>query len=551
VTSLLEGAKRLMSRGTDLGDRIEALGQASEAARGRLDDEVVDRVDATVERISRRLGLTADHTVVAIAGATGSGKSSTFNALAGVELSPVGIRRPTTSWATACVWGKDGASELLDYLGIAPRHQVMRDSLLDIGAEDQALQGVVLLDLPDHDSTEVTHHLEVDRLIELTDLMVWVLDPQKYADAAVHDRYLAPMSTHWAVMMVVLNHVDEVPDDRRQSMLDDIRRLLDADGLERVPLLATSARTGEGIDALRYAIGDRVRAKQVTRSRLEADLKSAAQQLSDVTGSGRYPELSKARIGALEDAFADAAGVPTLVEAVEAATRVRGRRATGWPVTSWVSRLRPDPLKRLHLDLGSDGSRLTGRRRTSLPALTQVQRSKIDAEVRMIADQVTGSLSRPWAEAVRRGSLSRLPELGDRLDAALTETKLNTERMPVWAGLVRVLQWLLLLASVAGLVWSGVVLLDPKFGVKRPDTPDIQGFPVPVVLLLGGVVLGLVLALLCRYLVSATARSRARAADRRLRSSISSVADELVVTPVRTELAAYDEVRESLARALR
>ena len=154
--------------------------------------------DATVERVARRLGLTADHTVVAIAGATGSGKSSTFNALAGIELSSVGVRRPTTSWATACVWGKDGADELLDYLGIAPRHQIMRDSLLDLGKEDQALQGVVLLDLPDHDSTEVSHHLEVDRLIELTDLMVWVLDPQKYADAAVHDRYLAPMATHWA-----------------------------------------------------------------------------------------------------------------------------------------------------------------------------------------------------------------------------------------------------------------------------------------------------------------------------------------------------------------
>ena len=68
----------------------------------------------------------------------------------------------------------------------------MRDSLLDLGKEDSALQGVVLLDLPDHDSTEVSHHLEVDRLIELADLMVWVLDPQKYADAAIHDRYLAP-----------------------------------------------------------------------------------------------------------------------------------------------------------------------------------------------------------------------------------------------------------------------------------------------------------------------------------------------------------------------
>jgi GTP-binding protein EngB required for normal cell division len=541
----------LVSRGTDLGDRIQALGQAGAAARGRLDDEVVDRAESTVERVSRRLGLTADHTVVAIAGATGSGKSSTFNALAGVELSPVGIRRPTTSWATACVWGKDGAAELLEYLGIAPRHQIMRDSLLDIGAEDQALQGVVLLDLPDHDSTELSHHLEVDRLIELTDLMIWVLDPQKYADAAVHDRYLAPLSTHWAVMMVVLNHVDEVPDDRRQSMLDDIRRLLDADGLERVPLLATSARTGEGIDALRYAIADRVRAKEVTRARLEADLRNTAQQLSDATGSGSYPELSKARIGALEDAFADAAGVPTLVQAVEAATRIRGRRATGWPVTSWVSRFRRDPLTRLHLDLGKDGSQLTGRRRTSMPAPTQVQRSRIDAEVRMISDQLTGSLTRPWAEAVRRASLSRLPELSDRLDASLTDTKLNTERMPVWAGLVRVLQWLLLLAALAGLVWSGVVLLDPQFGVDRPDTPDVAGFPIPVVLLLGGVVLGLLLALLCRLLVSATARSRARAADRRLRSAISSVASELVVAPVHAELAAYDEVRENLARALR
>ena len=488
---------------------------------------------------------------MAIAGATGSGKSSTFNALAGIELSSVGVRRPTTSWATACVWGKEGAEELLDYLGIAPRHQTMRDSLLDIGKEDQALEGVVLLDLPDHDSTEVSHHLEVDRLIELTDLMVWVLDPQKYADAAVHDRYLAPMATHWAVMMVVLNHVDEVPDDRRQSMLDDIRRLLDADGLERVPLLAASARTGEGIDALRYAIADRVRAKQVTRSRLEADLRSAAQQLSDATGTSAPPELSKQRIGALEDAFAEAAGVPTLVEAVEAATRVRGRRATGWPVTSWLSRLRPDPLRRLHLDLGKDKSQFSSRGRTSMPAPTQVERARVDAEVRAVADEVSAPLARPWAEAVRRASVARLPELGDRLDVALTQTQLNTDRMPAWAGLVRVLQWLLLMVAVAGLVWSAVLLADPQFGVDRPDTPDVAGFPVPVLLLLGGVVLGIVLALLCRVLVSATARSWARTADRRLRSAISSVADELVVTQVRAELAAYETVRDGLARALR
>jgi GTP-binding protein EngB required for normal cell division len=551
MSSLLEGARRLVSRGSDLGDRIEGLSLAAEAARGRLGDHVVDEAEAAVTRAAGRLGLTSDHTVVALAGATGSGKSSTFNALAGVELTSVGVRRPTTSWATACVWGRAGADELLEWLGIAPRHQVMRDSLLDLGKEDSALQGVVLLDLPDHDSTEVSHHLEVDRLIELTDLMVWVLDPQKYADAAVHQRYLAPLASHRDVMLVVLNHIDQVPEDRRQSMLDDVRRLVAADGLDGIPVLATSARTGEGIDALREEIQRRVKAKSVTRSRIEADLKDAATRLQQSSGTSTHPQLSKERIAALEDAFADAAGVPTVVSAVESATRLRAGRATGWPVTSWISRLRPDPLRRLHLDLGEAGKEFTRRGRTSVPAATQVQRARVDGEVRAVADEVSLPLARPWADAVRRASVSRLPDLNDRLDSALSGTELNADRIPVWAGLVRVLQWLLLLAALTGLVWLGVLSFDRYLTDSNPSTPEVGGLLVPTVLLLGGVVLGLLLALFCRLLVAGTARSRARSADRRLREAISGVADELVVAPVRSELDAYDTVREGLARALK
>jgi hypothetical protein len=550
MSSLMEEARRLVSRGSDLGGRIEGLGQAARTARGRLADPVVDDAEATVTRATDRLGLTADHTVVALAGSTGSGKSSTFNGLAGVELSSVGVRRPTTSWATACVWGKTGAEELLDWLGIAPRHQVMRDSLLDQGKEDSALQGVVLLDLPDHDSTEVSHHLEVNRLIELTDLMIWVLDPQKYADAAVHSRYLRPLASHKSVMLVVLNHIDEVAEDRRQSMLDDVRRLVDNDGLDGVPVLATSARTGEGIDALRSEIQRRVKAKSVTRSRVEADIKDAANRLQQASGTSARPQLSKERIAALEDAFADAAGVPTVVSAVESATRLRAGRATGWPVTSWISRLRPDPLKRLHLDLGDAGREFTRRGRTSVPAATQVQRARVDSEVRAVADEVSVPLARPWADAVRRASVSRLPDLNDRLDAALSGTELNTDRIPIWAGLVRMLQSILLLAALTGLVWLGVLAGDRYLSDTTPSTPEVGGFLLPTVLLLGGVILGVVLALACRLLVSGTARTRARAADRRLRAAISEVAEDLVVAPVRAELAAYETVRDGLTRAL-
>ncbi|MBA8804322.1 GTPase Era involved in 16S rRNA processing [Nocardioides ginsengisegetis] len=551
MTSLLEGAKKLVTRGTDIGVRIDGLDRATEAARGRLDDEPVADARAVVDRASGRLRLSADHTVVAIAGATGSGKSSTFNALTGLELSAVGVRRPTTSWATACVWGREGADELLEWLGIPPRHQTTRDSMLDTKREDNAMQGVVLLDLPDHDSTEVAHHLEVDRLVQLADLLVWVLDPQKYADAAIHDRYLAPLATHQGVMVVVLNHIDTVPADRRQSMVDDVRRLLDADGLPKVPVIPISAREGIGLDDLRGEIQQRVSAKKMTRARLEADLKAAASRMQEASGTGRTRALPRERVAALEDAFAEAAGVPTVVDAVERSTRLRAGRATGWPVTSWLSRLRPDPLRRLHLDLGADGKQLTGRSRTSMPQTTQVQRARVDTEVRMLADEVSEGLARPWAESVRRASVARLPDLGDRLDGALSDTELGVARMPVWAGAVRLLQWLLIIAALAGAVWLGTLAVLDYLQMSAPGTPDVGPLPVPTVLLLGGIGLGIVLALVCRLLVRATARRRARRADARLREAVRTVAQELVVDPVEAELTAYTTVREGLGQALR
>ncbi|MCM3516103.1 GTPase [Nocardioides sp. P86] len=546
MTSLLEGAKKLATRGTDIGARIEGLAEAAEAARGRLDDTLVRETEEVVERAAGRLRLSATHTVVGIAGATGSGKSSTFNALTGLELSAVGVRRPTTSWATACVWGSDGAEELLSWLGIPPRHQTTRDSMLDTRRESNALDGVVLLDLPDHDSTEVAHHLEVDRLVKLADMLVWVLDPQKYADAAIHDRYLAPLATHEGVMVVVLNHIDSVPVERRQSMLDDVRRLLDADGLPGVPVIGISAREGLGVDELKAEIGRRVSEKAATRTRLEADVRAAAARLEAAGGSGRTRALPAARVESMESALAEAAGVTTVVDAVERSTRLRAAAAAGWPVVSWTHRFRKDPLARLGLELGADAAALRGSRR-AVPEANAVQRARVDNEVRALVDDVSTGLPQPWTESIRRASVARLPEIGDRLDAAVGSVDLDAARMPAWAGAVRALQWLLLLAAGVGLVWSVAAGLSGSL----PDTVAVAGIALPLVLLIGGVALGVLLALGCRGLVAGTARSRAEAADRRLREAVSGVSTELVVRPVEAELAAYTRLRHGLDAAQR
>jgi len=90
MTALLEGARKLVTRGSGIGSRLEGLDAAASAAAGRLDDDLVEHARGVVDRASNRLRLSAEHTVVAIAGATGSGKSSTFNALTGLDLAAVG-----------------------------------------------------------------------------------------------------------------------------------------------------------------------------------------------------------------------------------------------------------------------------------------------------------------------------------------------------------------------------------------------------------------------------------------------------------------------------
>ena len=98
---------------------------------------------------------------------------------------------------------------LLDWLGVLPRHRFARESALD-GDDEAGLRGLVLLDLPDFDSVERTHRLEVDRLLGLVDLMVWVVDPQKYADRVLHDGYLRQFRRHRDVTVVVLNQADRL-----------------------------------------------------------------------------------------------------------------------------------------------------------------------------------------------------------------------------------------------------------------------------------------------------------------------------------------------------
>jgi GTP-binding protein EngB required for normal cell division len=525
-----------------LAPRLRALGEAVDAADGRSDPAVLATAKAVVDRAGERVALSGRYTVVALAGATGSGKSSLFNAVTGTELARVAVRRPTTSKPLAVSWGSDLPHELLDWLDITARRLVP--------SGPGAFSDLLLIDLPDHDSTEVAHRLSVDRLVELVDALIWVVDPQKYADAALHDGYLKRLAPYADVMMVVLNQADRLGPFELDRCLTDLRRLLDAEGLRATPIMAASALRGTGVKELREALERTVAAKQAMARRLSADVDVAASALAGELGAAEVPVLdAKLRQRAILG-LGEAAGVPVVVDGVRRAWQRRGASATGWPFVSWLARLRPDPLRRLRLDLAAGDHRPAELNRTSLPKATSVQRARAEAGLRELTDSAGAGLPRGWAQALSRAAHGNQTLLFDRLDAAIADTDLEVRRGTWWWGLFGLAQWLLIAAVVVGAVW---LFANPVLAASGlPTLPPVlwYGVPAGTWLLVGGVLAGVLLAVLGRGLVEVGARAHARSARRSLDAAIGAVIAAEVLDPVQAELDRYRRAKEAVAVAV-
>ena len=518
-----------------LADRLAALREAVEVAEGRLAVPEVARARALLAKAGARAAL-GDATVVALAGATGSGKSTLFNALSGGEISTPGVRRPTTGVAHATTWGDEDADKLLDWLEVPRRHR---------HAPEPALDGLVLLDLPDHDSVRLEHRLEVDRLVGLVDVLVWVLDPEKYADAAVHERYLVPLASHAGVLLVVLNQVDRLEPAAAAACLADLRGLLDREGLAATPLLAASARTGRGVSELRGELARRVAARRAATERLAADVRGAAAELAPFCPAGGSGPGRRDRAALLDDlggALADAAGVPTVITAVERSTLRDGVARTGWPLLRWTRKLRADPLARLHL--GDE------RARTSLPPAGAVELAGVATAVRRAREAAGEDLPQAWRDDLRSTVEDAEERLPDRLDAAVAGADLGPDRVPLWQRAVGGLQWLLAVTALVGVLWLLVLFGLGFFQVDDVvPLPRVQGVPLPTLLLAGGLLAGLLLALVTRPLVRLRARRRGRAAERRLRAAIDAVADDALLGPMAAVRRDADRFRAAVTAA--
>ena len=536
--------------------RMAILDTVAEMGVGRLDADTLDRTEKLRVLATTRLGHGTANTVVALAGATGSGKSSLFNAVSGTNFATVGVRRPTTSESLAVVFG-DGADELLNWLAIPQRRRLEASASNSVA---QQLEGLVLVDLPDHDSTEASNRAEVERLVQVVDVFVWVVDPQKYADAALHDHFLQRFAGHAAVTIVVLNQVDRLSPTERKSCMEDLTRLLVADGLRGVRVLGASTVTGEGIDDLRKELGARVAERRALIRRLDADVDWLASDLAGAVGDGALEAVPETATAALVWAGVDASGANAIQHAVESSYRHRASLAVGWPPVRWVRRLRADPLSRLGLGratatraAGSGSAESAGTRgdvvsvRRTAIATDPVAAGRLWEALRGVERASTTNLPEGPRAAVQRTIEDAGSMLSSSLDVAAGQTNLHVGA-PRWWALVGTLQWAATMTAAIGGLWLGALFVLAWFRLPDPPMAYLGSIPVPTVMALGGVALGLLLALVGKRIAAIGARRRARKARSDLADEVSRAVAVTVIGPVNAELATLNQLGDHVRR---
>ncbi len=544
---------RANQRTIGVGARLDALARLANTAEDRLPQNALDPAREVLRRAAARFGMSAEHTVVILGGATGVGKSSLFNALVGIGLSPVAVRRPTTTTAVACVWEADRLAEarpLLDRLGVEERQQLTRDSALDRSAVRDPLAGLVLVDLPDHDSAVREHQAEVDQAVGLADVLVWVTDPQKYADASWHDRYLKALAHHADIMLIVLNQTDRLPAEAVAECTADLIRLVEEDGLTGVPVIPVSARTRQGLDELRRQLTERVSGRRAAADRLAADVDRVAERLTPLlVTEGELEQHDGEETFVSDEARAEAmnglraaAGVSSLADAVSERIAVRGQAAVATPLRSLRAlRALGDSSRNAgqagaaHTATARSADAVSGGRTlrdlvraatdpaTEVPAPVPLDRAALDTVLNRLADTTTAPLPADWARALRNRITDTRKPLADRIDAALAASEIEA-RPPNRHRLVQSAHTVLLTLAA---FWAVLAFL--------PGVPDVLGAVLAALFLLGSVALDVT----ARRAARREAVTAGQVAVGRLSVELAAVAQDELFRPIDDEISRY------------
>lgn len=523
------------SKGT-VASAASELDQICTLASPDIDEATLSRIRQLIDITSERSEIDPTWCVIGMLGGTGAGKSSLVNALSGGEVVTAGVRRPTTNEPCAVLPVGRAPRELLGWLGVARRVEATR-----------ALPGdTVVIDMPDIDSIETGHADIAERLALRVDALVVVVNPQKYADARLHDEWLARLRSSHASVTVVLTHIDTVGAAEREAIERDLRRLLCERGMEDATVLSVASTTGEGMPALVKHLSKETERVSRQAARARQGLREAAVLIRDAVGiDGTVRGIENDGMASdLCSAAADLAGAPIIAEAVAASTMRAGRRAGGWLPLRWIARLGADPLRRLHLD---EDSRVEGATTPTLPTRSPSDEASFVNAVRREVGEHSSGRPPAWRARLVERALAGARDVPAAAHREVADNMRVATGAPAAARFLGGLQMLAWVVCLVGAAWIGLVHLGRAVLIDL-QVPALGPVPTPTALVCVSLLVTVILAGINRGVSRWAADRRRRAVIRDLRGLCRDEVERAVVAPVRAEDSRQAMIASFIAR---
>jgi hypothetical protein len=204
-------------------------------------------------------------------------------------------------------------------------------------------------------------------------------------------------------------------------------------------------------------------------------------------------------------------------------------------------------VRKLHLGA------LRGELRSIAASAAKGQQSDIDNAITAFAEEVATPLPPPWSGTVKAAARSRAGQIQSALGVAVRESMPEQDRVVGWWRLIRLWQWVLVAAALAGLVWIGLIVAFGVFHAQRPAPSSLVGqvslIPWIGVMIAAMLLLGWLTASGCSNMVMLAAERERERAEQQMRSRVDAVARELVLMPAGVELVEYERFRTELAGA--
>lgn len=555
-------------------------------------------------QLERRDALDPRVTVIAVAGPSGTGKSTVVNTLARRNsLVPTGMHRPTTTELVAYVDAEVTAAPFLELSGIprsvsvefcTTRSNPLRDSLGMVGEGHQVRSALtqcghpIVVEVPD---TLLVPELTsaASQVLETADLILWTTDSQKYADAVFHSRISAfPRHPN---SYFVLTHTEGLTESQLQTLNQELAAIAERIGVSP-EILQISLYDESSLARFRETVAELSHAPEARWRGEQAAIHHAATRLGqnlelDMTGESSTQPVQASSVASppspAETKLVDQVTQVSGLSAVQANFSKQYLRAGGfwtlWPVLNWLAGIKPlahvnqdnsatpgEPEADKPVGPSADPSPEQTADESATPAVAdstpdlpsvapqadslnrffpRVNVAGITSAARTYA--ATASAHRPskWVDFAQLKAVELSGNLVSALNLALESWKFPARPARTWWRIWRLGHWFWLAALVVGLLWSLVAGVAFLGGAGTSAAVWMVGpVPFPLLVLVAAVAGTLVWSLVGTKILHCGARNYGRECADKFRSLIQEVTRQGFLVKMNQNLDLYPQLSE-------